>query len=112
MEMEFIYFAAADYGSSISQPYRPDLNDLHIEVPPPHCFTAVLQREARLKGARLAHYCACLCNDWSSAGLQAGIGWQAHRNSDYSEVVTFVVVVVVVLAMQSPPAHCLRFQSW
>lgn len=32
MEIEFIYFAAADYGSSISQPYRPDLNDLHIEV--------------------------------------------------------------------------------
>lgn len=67
--------------------------------------TASLQscREACLKGARLAHYCACLCNDWSSAGLQAGIGWQANRNSDYSEVVTFVVVVVV-LALLSPPA--------
>lgn len=110
LEIEFICFAAADCGSSISQPYRPDLNDLHVEVPPP---TASLQsyREARLKGARLAHYCACLCNDWSGAGLQATIGWQARRNSDYSEVVTFVVVVVVV-ALLSPPAHCLGRQSW
>lgn len=41
--VEFIYSAAADYGSSISQPYRRDLNDLHIEVRPPpllHCSPA------------------------------------------------------------------------
>lgn len=80
--------------------------------PPP--LTASLQscREARMKEAPLAHYCACLCNDWSSAGLQAGIAWQAHKNSDYSEVVTVVVVVVVVLALLRPTAHCLQCRCW
>lgn len=114
LEIEFIYFVAADCGSRISQPYRPDLNDLHIEVP-----LLLLPRPLLLhrspaekpvwKGARLARDCACLCNDWLGAGLQANIGWQAHRNSDYSEVVT---LVVVVWALLSPPAHCLGCQSW
>lgn len=79
-----------------------------LKPPPPPSLQSC--REARLKGARLAHYFACLCNDWSGAGLQATIGWPARRNSDYSEVV--MLVVVVVLALFSLSAHCLGSQSW
>lgn len=40
------------------------------------------------------------------------MGWQTRRNSDYSEAVTLVVVVVVV-ALLSPLAHFLsRVSAW
>lgn len=115
LRIPFLYFAAAESGSRISQHYRFDLNDLQrgfIPLPKP------AEKSAKGGLQYLAHNCASLYNDWLGVGCWVAgrmIGWQPCRNSDYSGVVTFVllflVVVVVVLALLSLHANCLLFSS-